>query len=88
MSPMSNDELTIQEFEHMIGSDLRIHTFMQAGQVLVPAMWSREDVIEAAQAHGAYKSGPCASSMQHGAVVYIEIGRELEPVFVKTKNEI
>jgi hypothetical protein len=43
-----------------------IHTFMAAGFALIGADWSREEVIEAIDKHGAELSGPVATGMNHG----------------------
>jgi hypothetical protein len=62
--------------------DGRVHTFRNAGNILVGADWDEADVLAAIHAHGAELSGAQATAMDHGLCLFDERGA----LFLRTKK--
>ena len=81
-----NDEervvLTPEQAEAMLPDEPYIHTFRQAGMVLIGADWSRKSILDAIQKHRCELAGPAATAMNHGLVIF-----DGEMLFVETMKE-
>ena len=66
-----------------LGPGQDVHTFIQAGPVLVGADWSGEDVIAAMRQYGVQNAGEQACRMGHTLVII----RGSEPVFIEAMPE-
>lgn len=62
-------QLTPEQLDAMMPEGEYVHTFVQAGQMLLGADWKRAEILAAAREHGAELSGEQATAMKHGAVI-------------------
>ena len=60
----------------------RVHTFRQAGCMMIGADWLLNDLLAAMREHGVIESGPAATGMKHGLVLIDERG----PLFIETRS--
>jgi hypothetical protein len=63
--PLSRDDV-----DKLLAPGDRVHTFKQAGPVLVGCDWDREDLLAQAERGGAELAGEQATAMKHGVVVW------------------
>jgi hypothetical protein len=77
--------LTYDEAVALLPGGERIHTFMQAGPVVIGADWDRAKILELLREAGPEieVTGPSAQSMGHGLAAYRADG---EPVFIETRK--
>lgn len=65
--------------------ELKVHTFLDAGNVLVGAHWDRVDVEELIRSTDhRRRTGPEAQSMEHGLALWDSLRHQW--VFVETKS--
>ncbi len=84
---MPTDERVIVPFEQavaMLPEGDPIHTFRQAGNVLLGADWPREDIIDLMRDKTVEKTGEIATRMGHGLAVQENVRDWL---FIATKKE-
>ncbi len=75
----------IPDYDHGEGPVPSVHTFLQAGNILVGAHWTVEHLREQMEAHGVEGSGPDATAAGHGLVVVRP--DPLGPLFIATVPE-
>lgn len=63
-------KLTLEEAQELLPEGDAIHTFLQTGNMLIGAGWSRHMVIDAIKEHGIELSGEQATKMNHGLVLW------------------
>jgi hypothetical protein len=83
---MSDDKelLTYDQAVALLPDGETVHTFMQAGPVLLGADWSRAAILDLLTATDCLEvPGPEAQAMGHGLVAW----RGGSPVFIETKRE-
>jgi len=73
--------LTPEQLDAMMLPGEEVHTFMQAGSVILGAHWNRKEILDAARKNGAELSGETATKMLHGAVTWDD---EKRVVFIET----
>ena len=81
-----NDErepLTEEQAIAMLPDGDTVHTFRQAGYILIGADWDGADVVQHIRDYGAELSGDNATSMGHGIVIIDSQG----PLFVETRKK-
>lgn len=79
MSDETRQKLSFDEAVAMLPDGEKIHTFRQ-GVCLIGADWKRDQILEAIREHGAELSGPLATRMKHGLVIF-----DPETLFIETK---
>jgi len=82
-----NDEeqkviLTVEQAKNLLPAKERIHTFRQAGPVLIGADWDKADLESEIAACTCELAGKQAQAMKHGLVVHTLQG----PLFVETAS--
>jgi hypothetical protein len=79
--------LTYDEAVARLPRGERIHTFVQAGPMLIGADWDREQVLALFRANedAIHESGEQAQGMNHGIAV-LDAERDGRPVFIETKG--
>ena len=77
------ERIPVEQAVAMLPEGDRIHTFRQAGPILVGADWPRSDIVDAFRTQGVELAGEQATKMNHGLVFFDEKG----PVFVATRKE-
>jgi len=75
--------LTVEQAEAMLPDGDDIHTFRNAGSILVGADWRRARILEVLRQYRPELSGPTATSMNHGLCVIDENG----PLWIATKEQ-
>ena len=76
-------KLSKEEAREMLVDSDSVHTFRQAGQMLIGADWSREDMFKAINTYDFELTGERAANMNHGMAFHDENGA----VFVETKKK-
>lgn len=82
---MPDDEkviLTPEQAKALLPPGDQIHTFMQAGPVLLGANWDRSSVEAEIDKCTCELAGPAAMAMNHGLALHTSRG----PVFVETQR--
>ncbi len=79
--------LTPEQLDAIMPAGQMVHTFMEAGNMLLGAEWERQKLLKEAKENGAELAGEQATALKHGAVVWIMRGTNRIPVFVATKEE-
>lgn len=74
--PVSFDEAIA-----MLPDGDHVHTFRGTGPVMIGTDWPRHILLETIQRHGAELSGPNATRVRHGLVLFDDKG----PLFIETK---
>lgn len=75
------EPVNLERALEMIGETERVHTIRNSAiGVMLGADWDRADVIAAIEKFGVELSGPAATSMKHGLVLFDETG----PLFIET----
>lgn len=75
--------VTYEEAAHMIGDRERVHTFRNSvAGLMLGADWDRKSVLRAIEKHGVELSGPMATNMRRGLVLFDDRG----PLFIETVN--
>ena len=79
---MENDRIFLNrnKVDELLKPGEFVHTFVQAGPVLVGADWKRSELLEMVEKNTAELSGDQASSMHHGVVIW----NGKQPVFCET----
>lgn len=83
---MSKEERTVvpfEEAEKMLPDGDRVHTFRQAGPMLIGADWDKEELLEHIKDFEILETGPAARGMNHGIAIIDKNG----PLFIATKRE-
>lgn len=85
---MSDDteivKLTPEELDAMMPPGENVHTFLQAGPILLGADWARGEILQCARRRPAELAGKEATGMKHGAVVWQLLEGRETPVFIET----
>lgn len=75
--------VTFEQAVAMLADGDEVHTFRNAGPMILGANWSRPELLKAMRASPAIElSGKVATSMRHGLAIDDEIGK----VFIATKR--
>lgn len=75
------EPVTLERALEMIGDGERVHTIRNSAVgVMLGADWDRAGIIAAIEKFGVELSGPAATSMKHGLVLFDEHG----PLFIET----
>lgn len=82
-SPQSDkrEPLTLDEAVALLPDGDDIHTFRGSGGIMLGADWDRQTVIAAMAECGVEKSGPMATAMGHGLVLF-----DPKPLFIETRE--
>jgi hypothetical protein len=75
-------KLSLSEAEAMLPEGDDIHTFRGGGAMLIGADWRRKQILCAIEKHGAELSGPTATAMRHGLVLFDDRGA----LFIATRE--
>jgi hypothetical protein len=73
-------KLTRIEVDAALAKGDEVHTFKQAGPVLLGCHWPRAGLLRLAETNGAELAGPAATKALHGVVVF----DGNEPMFCET----
>lgn len=76
--------LSFDEAVQMLPDGDRIHTFRNAGFTLIGADWPRGKLLDTIKQYGAELSGPGATGMGHGMVLFDDKG----PLFIEVKGKL
>lgn len=79
---ITRQKISLQEAEAMLPEGDDIHTFRNSSFMLIGADWRRKAILAAIKKHGVELSGPMATRMDHGLVLFDENG----PLFIATKK--
>jgi hypothetical protein len=74
---MADDErkrLTYEEAVSMLPDGKEIHTFRNTSGMLIGAHWSVNSILDAIGKYGSELSGPMATNMHHGIVLFDDAG--------------
>lgn len=75
--------LTYDEAVALLPDGERVHTFMQAGPVILGASWDRADILALLETTGRREvTGPAAQELGHGLAAF----RDGEPVFIQARD--
>lgn len=74
--------LSFEEAEKLLPRGESVHTYRQAGYVLLGADWGREDLLALMRGHEIRVAGPHAQALGHGLVVHDEAGS----LFIETAD--
>jgi hypothetical protein len=81
---MNNERVKVpfEDAVAMLPDGDRVHTFRDAGGILVGASYERADLLDLLKKYGVELSGSAATQMKHGLCLVDEHG----PLFIETKE--